>query len=461
MKQKIRFLIKCLLLVLPLILISLYAKSYLFSYSDDEIPYYLWNKDITNTHQRKAYDVIILGDSVTNTAYIPEILSDNTLNLSLGGISPIESYYVLEDWLAHNPAPKSCYISFYDSHLHVADCFWKRIMFSHRFSMKQNGEILESAVKFGERSILSEQYIWDFISYELYLPNIYLMPIINGNFNQQCVKNFMSWEKVNLHNGRYLIRNAEYMAVKGITNQDFYVAPMIDYYYRKIIELCQKYNINVHLVKIPVSDDQKFTERYISEFEEYYDEIKTAYPKVTVDWISTYPQEYFTDGHHMNTHGAMLFSNQIKSLYSEDFIDQEMSPERIAAMNDSIKDEQDLEWILEWVKNRNYVVIICDKSGRFISFLNKDKNYMYKSVLMEHDGKLIDIISIGENINIQDYTVTDSKSGLAVQLDKKDFIEWELSYGNILDMLIIDNYNKEVVCKKKFCYIDNAYEFVK
>ena len=81
-------------------------------FTDQEVPYYLWNREITNTKQDKKYDVLILGDSVANAAYIPEVLSDHVINLALGGTTPVENYYTMQDWLKYNPAPKVCYISF-------------------------------------------------------------------------------------------------------------------------------------------------------------------------------------------------------------------------------------------------------------------------------------------------------------------------------------------------------------
>ena len=108
--------------MIPMIATCLYARSNLMAFGDNELPYYLWNKDFCSTPHDSQYDVIILGDSVANSAYMPEILSDHTVNLSIGGTTPMEAYYILKEWLHHNKAPKTVYMSFMDFHLQHSVC---------------------------------------------------------------------------------------------------------------------------------------------------------------------------------------------------------------------------------------------------------------------------------------------------------------------------------------------------
>ena len=112
MKQIVKLIIKCGCVMLPLLVVCMYIRSHPLAFMDNEAPHYLWNKIKTNTAGGQTYDVLILGDSAANAAYMPEALSGTTLNLALGGTTPVENYYTLQDWLAHNPAPKACYISF-------------------------------------------------------------------------------------------------------------------------------------------------------------------------------------------------------------------------------------------------------------------------------------------------------------------------------------------------------------
>ena len=85
---------------LPVVFLCLYIRFFPMNYGDDELPYYLWNKTVTVQEDTRYYSTLILGDSSANAAYLPELLSEGTINLALGGTTPLENYYVLENWLA-------------------------------------------------------------------------------------------------------------------------------------------------------------------------------------------------------------------------------------------------------------------------------------------------------------------------------------------------------------------------
>ena len=82
-----RLLGKSLLVLLPLFLLCLYLKCFPLCYSDDEVPYYVWTKKRTG----QQFEVVVLGDSTANAAYLPNLLGETVINLSLGGASPIET----------------------------------------------------------------------------------------------------------------------------------------------------------------------------------------------------------------------------------------------------------------------------------------------------------------------------------------------------------------------------------
>ena len=117
MKKILGLAMKGICVMLPMILIWVYTWMNPLGFMTDGTPFDLWNKEKTNTKQEKYYEAVFLGDSTANAAYVPEVLSDASINLSLGSITPMEAYYILQDWIEHNEAPKTCYISFLDYHM--------------------------------------------------------------------------------------------------------------------------------------------------------------------------------------------------------------------------------------------------------------------------------------------------------------------------------------------------------
>lgn len=463
MKEIIKLTYKSIFVMLPVIIIWIYTWSNPLSFMDSEAPYYLWNKEKTNTVQEKHYKTIILGDSTANAAYVPEILSDSTINLALGGTSPVENYYVLKDWLSNNQAPDTCYISFVDGDLNKPGYFWKRTMYSHRFKFNQNIEILKTAIAYKEPSIVSEHYIMDFISYELWLPNKYITSLMNAGFNQRYDDNLAAQHYVELHNGRYIGKMREYVPSENTIYKQFYVAPLFDYYYRKIFDLCTENNITVHIIKLPLPSNSEFTENYMNEFNNYYTDLKADYPKIIIDWYPTYDEKYFSDMVHMNPHGALKFSNELRDIYSADFKDTAFSAERIAALNSSIVAENDILQIINWISGKNYTLLINDASGKFKNIYEKDKKenklFLRQQKILKLDENFSLYSISGINCDKNRFFIENSDNGILLNLEGQVSQQWNLPSENSLNAIVIDHYNNSIVCTKSFKYESESYTY--
>lgn len=371
MRSRTRFIATLVCIVLPVIALSTYLCMDQLAYMDDESPYYYWNREMTNTAHDEYYRTIILGDSGANAAFEPALLSADTLNLALGGTTPMENYYTLQEWLENNPAPKVCYISFGDSHMQKEDCFWKRVMYMHRYRLSTNIEMMKAAIKYNEKSVLEDKlvndYIWDFTAYELWAPSKYVTSLVNSKGNGRKEVNQKSYELCELHSGRYISRSvSENKSDKEVIYDSFSVGPLFDHYYRKLIELCLQNGIEVHIVKLPISDLVSYSDGYVEDFNKYYDALMEEYQGITVEWIKYLDKKCYTDLVHMNYHGSLRFCAEIKRRHSDDFADDTVTPRQILAVNDALKIENKLSEILRWVDDRDYTVVLCDVDGGFI-----------------------------------------------------------------------------------------------
>ena len=68
MKQIGKLVFKCFCVLLPFVVLWCYMRQHMLAFVDIEAPYYIWNREKTNSEQEKYYRVIILGDSTTNAA---------------------------------------------------------------------------------------------------------------------------------------------------------------------------------------------------------------------------------------------------------------------------------------------------------------------------------------------------------------------------------------------------------
>ncbi len=462
MKKILGLAMKGICVMLPMILIWAYTWMNPLGFMTDGTPFDLWNKEKTNTKQEKYYEAVFLGDSTANAAYVPEVLSDASINLSLGSITPMEAYYILQDWIEHNEAPKTCYISFLDYHMKDTGTFWIRTMYTHRFRMDQNLEMLKEILKYGEgTSIETDHYVTDFIAYELRLPNKYITSLMNAGFNQRYEENIKARALSALHGGRYIARGTqEYETSKTIKFKNFEVHPLFDRYYRRLIELCMEHDIQVRLVKLPLPENEKFTENYKEEFGKYYDRLKEDYPDITVDWIPTYKQEYFADRNHVNSHGALQFSREMKARYPEDFT-AELTPSQIEALNDSIADENQPEQIIQWASGKDYTLLFQDTSGKFASVygkLLKSNSYTAKEIRLETTN--VYCAAASDSGGEREILVQEEKDKILIKQNDQDIRTWEKGSDGLLKVMVIDNYNNKIVCEKSFEYMGETFSLI-
>ena len=460
MRNKIRFFSTCICILLPLVCLCLYTRLNPLAFMDGEAPFYIWNKEKANTEQEKYYDVLILGDSVANAGYIPALLSDSSLNLALGGTTAMENYYTLQDWLAHHPAPKACFISFMDFHFQREDCFWTRSMYTHRYQPLQNIEMIRAAVKYQEPSVLTEHYLTDYIGYELCLPDKYMTALVNARLNQRYEANFAAKQIGELRGGLHSAGTKDYMPSGEITYADFLVKPMFNDYYRKLIELCLEHDITVHIIKMPLPNNSTFTDEYQEDFSNYYRSLKKEYPAITVNWFSNYEEKCFQDPVHMNYHGALQFSTEVRALFPENFGCADLTLGQAEAINSYIKIENQVNEILKWINGRDYTAIVRDNSGVFVPTYQKmTESETGMEMLHLSQIDIDDINSLysvsGQSNGLHDFSITRSEHGLEVRIGETAVQEWGAISDNMISVLVIDNYNKNVVCTKNFRY-DNS-----
>ena len=363
---------KCALILLPVICVSVYAKYNLIAFGDQEYPNYVWNREFCTDKHDKTYDVVILGDSTANAAYMPEILSGSTINISLGGATPVENYYILKEWLENNNPPKTVYLSFMDNHFNYDYCFWTRTMYTHRFPAEVNWEIINNAKKFDERSIINGDYMISMLEYETYLPTRYITSMIRGKFFFRLKSNYTTIKNCYIFGGRYIaIGNHEWDTPKESEPGSFYVKPLFDYYFQELIRLCEANGSKVRIIRLPLPKTTRYNNDYWTEYNKYFNSLECEYNNVCYYLFSDYEINDFADSQHMNSHGALRFSTEIKSLFPEDFT-ADFTDDQSEAIEFGIRNENSLDHLFLWVKDKPYSIKMYTNGTEIIVNNNDD-----------------------------------------------------------------------------------------
>ena len=354
-----------------------------------------------------------------------------------------------------------------DGHLSTADCYWTRCLYSHRFSLKDNWEILRKADKFYEESITNENEYLDFLAYELYLPNKYITSMINAGFNQRLEENTIAYEAVDLHSGRYMAVGNDEGSFEGVHYDEFYVEPLFDYYYKKLICLCIENGSNVHIVKLPLLAASSYSDDYREQFYNYYNQLQEEYPSITVEWYSEgYENHYFIDSGHMNTHGAFKFSEMLKAEYPQIF-DGALSDKQKECLDQDVRDENKIEELVKWCKNDRYSLIVYDSRGDFETMYEngfKQDVLKLKQFVVNGNETNIYILGSSEYASQFDSIIMNDKEIEIYpdrNVDPDSMYLWDTSECNGIDTIVINNEDGTVVTEKQFDCVEDLYFVLK
>lgn len=321
-KTLIRFFSKCILAVVPLVMLCLFTALFPFGYMDDEFPSWNYQKDMTLSGP--SYDTLILGDSTAKAGLIPSSLGDNVMNLSMGGATPIEIYYTLQRYLEYHDAPEHALIMFTPYHYSFLDNFWQRTMYFNYLDINEVVEVLSNAQRISEDAILIDSYLLDTVSYRLRLPNKYLPAMYNSGFIGRLSSNEQIYSEIASNRGQYYFGTAD-----GCSDHNYesnYTAlnlsPMADLYMHKLLNLCVENKIHVVLEQAPMNTASYdlLDDVYSEEYTAYMKLLSQEYPQIAIDTvIAHYEDAYFGDASHLNEKGAIKFTAEIRAEYPDLF----------------------------------------------------------------------------------------------------------------------------------------------
>ncbi len=467
MHKWIRLLYKCILVSAPLWLAVIISRLCLLYIVGEGYVGPLWSRNHTASAQDKEYDVLVLGDSVANSAYLPEVLSEKILNLAVAGSSTADGYYTLSNYLDHNPAPKDIFISYMDYHLKDDTIVWDVGNYIHKYSIEQNQEIYDAIDEYasGELSeLISDNYWREVYYYKFYTPIKYSHALEYTLIENRPKRNKALYDSITRRNGRYsTITNQEYEIKEDVGYHSFYVSKFNEYYYRKILDLCSEKGIFCHLIKLPLPENSEFTKYYSTDVWDYYIYLLNGYDNVDFRWFHTrYSSEYFMDQYHLNNHGSFRSCRELKNRYTDVFNDsKKYSPDTLLAIDEDIAGENILSELLKWIDGKPYTIVFLDN--------NVDLGENYYMCLGWSEERDVVQLQIGDKLSEtavyylssdgrdfpKDITVEEvGNRGIMVNLSNGESCLLESTSEPGVSFAVIDNVNNTIVCQRESLFSD-------
>lgn len=446
---------KLFLYFLPLWLIILYIALFPQNYGYSIISYNLWHKEKCKDEELKNYNNIVIGDSVSNAAYVPDYISEDFINLSIPQSTPIEDYFVLKEILRIH-TPSTIFISFMDHHIagNMNGLFTER-MFSHRFDIITEAEIIYYAIKNSEKSGFPKNYIHDWLSYRFYLPAVFMPSLLNARFKARKYENKAFIELVELHRGSFISRSQQENIDNRLVNFNSYqIGNVQRKFYNKILQLCQDNDIKVKIVVLPLNPKIRFSAEYIQQKKEFYSSLEGHYPNVEVVWpFVDLSSTDFIDTHHMNVHGAFKFSSALRKRFENELnfsSVEDISMMTIQGQEDYIRLETEYFTLLERIR-QPFSAVIFNQTGTLTEEFEKNSGIqsVMKNLFCLNTAELKDIsLKKNKGLSFVDFLYNDKK----ISLGKDSLAD--------LHVIIMNNKSKTIVTEKRFVIKDGGLKLI-
>lgn len=303
------------------------------TFSCRKYPMHVYDTDYATYVQQRDYvsknndynRVIFIGDSLAKAAYYPPKLSDDSYNLALSGISPIEMYYNLKAYFEGNEPPKYIFISFSPYHFLACDRLWERSIYFHYYSDDILNDIFKEASDYkNSEDILIRNKNWEMLQYKIYSFTKYSKAVIGSLLDDRFERNKKIYDTVSIKRGQNYIGTLQYSdeISTEADYREFKAKDILDGYLRKIIDLCIQNNIEVIIEMPPMNDASYYacTEVYLQGVLDYLAEIQKDYPDITVNTNREHwDNSYFGDSMHLNERGVERYTDYLLEKYNNIF----------------------------------------------------------------------------------------------------------------------------------------------
>ena len=297
------------ILLQPIYLIGLYCFVFFgqIFYMYIEYPQYYKQKQVTL--QANNADIVVIGNSRGKAGFIPnEINGYSSINLSVGGSTPIIGYYTLKRYFEHSKPPKIIILSYSaDYFIDPAEFFWqggvktKFLEFNEIFEVLKEARALNECKPFeksggGCHNIDVYKYLLDLKNFgaELSAVNITLR---RYRTNLAVLKEIED-SKGHFYYGR---ANGAYGDFSEVSFKEFTLSPLVSLYLHKIASLAKEHNVKVVTYVMPYNTHTSLNinKTFLSQYTKFYETMQKEYGILALNKPYSMPNEAFGDHSHL------------------------------------------------------------------------------------------------------------------------------------------------------------------
>ena len=289
-----------------LVLLSIYSYIVLnhkMLYMNKEYPMWIDVQNKMNYHSAtNKFNFLYIGDSRAKAGFIPNKFDTkdiNSVNLALGGGTPIEGYYTFKNYISNNETPKYLLISYAPFHISQQDCYWTR---TARFNFLEDNDyddIYNTSLTLNDKSTLGEG---EYLNYKIF-PGKYLVEFAKGVMGQRWRGNNQTLNYLKISKGHHFFGKT--LGSSGFNQEakqdSFKPSSLINYYLERTIELANKNNIKVFWYTMPFNESSfKITSPlFKKEYNQYIRNLVNVHKITALNTLYFLDNRKFSDPSHL------------------------------------------------------------------------------------------------------------------------------------------------------------------
>ncbi len=271
----------------------------------------------------------IFGDSAVMDDVQPEMLGPGVINCGMSGCTPIESYFLVRRLIKAPVHPPAVLFSYNAYHFVHPDFYWENSVKFGLVSGADADEVLDNILRLKDKELISHPGFWNLEEclYSFLLsrgfPSYYVSSLFAEPFGVREKENEEALTVIAQTRGQYYFPQADGSKTLNLDTRlkAFVASPVIDYYFRKTLELLKRENIPVYFCAMPLNDFsvphidpgvfkayKNYLEGFTQEDQQYHilSQLRTVY-----SW------KLFSDSAHLNKKGTLRFNREFAKILNK------------------------------------------------------------------------------------------------------------------------------------------------
>ena len=274
-------------------------------------------------------DTVFMGDSRASAGFVPRMIP-GSVNVALGGSSPIEQYYMAERILACPKPPKRIVFSMSISNVALIFNFWSRsglfgfLSFSDYEQVRQRSRALHDNTIYGAPTVGDLDAVLTEWLYAHRFPTFSSAYLLQETLIGRLRENRRIAEETSASVGQH-----SYGAAAGSADPSpfdievtkFKALPILDDYLRRMLALFAAKGIPVIFLAVPMNEATyaALSPETKLGFRDYIASLARQMPDFTIvgDPLPHWDNKWFGDTAHLNQAGANLFSSHVAGVLAD------------------------------------------------------------------------------------------------------------------------------------------------